>query len=138
VKLFAALAALVSVAVAVAIYFGTRTKPAAPPVPRAQQTPILEQARAKGVIAAYRPVDEGPASQALTWSVNGGQITFQEFGHGCAIGDQNGPACVATSPLLTIEYRHSATRQAEAIMRIAHAQLPNAKVRFWETTTLGG
>ena len=128
---FFGLAALVAIGVAAGVYFGTR---GAPPVPKAQQNDILERAKASGLIDGYSARPYLPVTGALQYMVGNGIRLLTRFSF---CGNTAGP-CYRGRPLLVIEYRHAEATQAEAIRRIAQARYPNANIKFFETTTLGG
>jgi hypothetical protein len=134
VKRLAALGGLVAVGAGLGTYFAL-SGPWVPTVPNAQQSPILEQAKADGVIGGYRVrrFDEG----AWDYEVAGGEIQFFSLGSPCG-GSYTGPACIRTAPLLFVEYQRTAAEQARAILRIAEAEMPRAKIKFFEITTPGG
>lgn len=125
-KRFVALAALAAVAVAVGIYFGTRGKSSVAPVPKAQQNPALEQARAKGVISGYRVVAAGSA-----YEVSGSRIRFRRVQ---VCDPESAGPCFTTRPLWYIEYRRPGSAQAQAILRIAESQMPRANIKLFEVT----
>jgi hypothetical protein len=125
-KRFAALAALVAVAVAVGIYFGTRGESSLPRVPKTQQNSALERAKANGVINGYRVVAAGSA-----YEVSGGQIRFRRVQ---LCNPQSAGPCFTTRPLWYIEYRRPVSAQAQAILRIAESQMPRANIKLFEVT----
>lgn len=124
-KRFAALAALAAVAVAVGIYFGTQNE-SSPPVPKAQQSPILERAKLDGLISSYRVLAPHSA-----YEVTGGQIRLRRV----QVCDPNsaGP-CFMARPLIYVEYRPQARRKAEAIWRLAQTVVADADVKLFEVT----
>jgi hypothetical protein len=137
VRVAAVAAAVLAIGVGLGTYFALSGGPSVPPVPKAEQNRVLERAKADGVIDGYRVVARGPAYDSTRYEISRTRIEFHFFGNGCG-GDASRPACLRVPPLMTIEYRDSATAQAEAIMRVARAQMPKAKIQFFEITTPGG
>jgi hypothetical protein len=132
-KRFASLAALVAVAVAVGLYFGTRGQ-TLPRVPKAQQNQILERARAEGVIRGYRVrrFDQ----LGFDYRIVGADIRFSSMLGLCGGGAAGRPQCLSQGPILFVEYRRPAASQAFAIQRIAQKQLPRADIKIFEVTNL--
>lgn len=125
-KRFAALAALIAVAVAVGIYFGTRGESSLPDLPKAQQNPALERAKANGVIKGYHVVTAGSA-----YEVSGSQIRFRRVQ---VCDPESAGPCFTTRPLWYVEYRRPVSAQALAILHIAETQMPRANIKLFEVT----
>ena len=111
-------------------YFGLRGS-SVPEVPKAQQSPILERAKADGVIKGYhvRRFDE----LGFDYRVVGAGIRLSSMLGLCG-GER--PQCFSQGPLLFLEYRRPAAGKALAIQRIAQAQLPKAHIKIYEVTNL--
>ena len=79
---------------------------------------------------AVRPLRRLCPENGKTGSDGDGDLTY----YGCV----GGASCPQTETSLSIDYRRTAIAEAEALRRIARAQMPSAKIRLFETTTLGG
>lgn len=105
------LAVIVAVAVAggIGVYLAVRGV-STPSIPKAKQSPVLEEAKAEGIISGYRVVP-GPYG---TWGyeVNGGEISLK-FPNACGYR-----SCPDNPPVIRIDYRHTAAAQARAILKI--------------------
>ena len=134
-KRFAALAALAAVAVAVGIYFGTREDSTVPRVPKPQQSAILEEAKADGLISTYTPHARRWWYSPRIYDVGGGEMRLTSYSRACG-GPRSGGQCLAQAPLFVLEYRRTAATEAQAILRIVRAYRPNARVKSYEITTL--
>lgn len=137
---WAALAAVVlAVGAGLGTYFGFRGS-SAPGVPKAQQSAILEQAKADGVIAGYRV----SRFNQFGWDyrVVGSDIRLATPPGRwyCGGGENIGPQCLSAGRRgrpLYLEYRPPAAAAALAILRIAETRMPKADIKFFEVTTLG-
>jgi hypothetical protein len=138
-KLAAGAVVVLAVGAGLGTYFALRG-PSAPEVPKAQQSAVLEQAMAEGVIDGYR-VRRFERDRPWEYEAAGANIHFRGDGRAYCGGENSRPACLAVAqrflPML-IEYQRRAATQAQAILRIAQAQFPNATIKFFEITTPGG
>lgn len=122
------LAAIVAVAVGggLGAYFAVRG-PSTPPIPPTKRSPVLEEAKAKGIISGYRVIP-GPYG---TWGyeVSGGEISLALPD---ACGERSCPAVL--TPHIVIDYRHTAAAQARAILKITqrwvHRKAPAYRIIF--------
>jgi hypothetical protein len=105
-----ALIAGLAVAGGLGVYLATRSGPNL--IPRSEQSPVLEEAKARGIIPGYRviPVARG----VYDFEVSGGEVGLR-FPNACGA-----PAgCPPSAPIMIqIDYRHTAEAQARAILRI--------------------
>jgi hypothetical protein len=125
--LLAGVAVVLAIGAGLGAYFALRGSSVSE-LPKAQQSAILERAKAEGVIDGYRVRGSG-------YEVVGGRVSLRSV-HFCH-PDSAGP-CYQRWPLIQIEYRHTAKEEALAISRIAQARMPNAKIQSFEVTNLGG
>jgi len=135
-RLMTGAAVLVALGAGLGTYFALRG-PAVPDVPKAQQSPILEQAKAKGVINGYRLRSAQRWYGPRVYEVEGGDLMFHSYNHRCG-GPAPGPACLSRPPLIVLEYRQGSADLAQAIQQVAHELMPGAKIKSYEYTTLGG
>jgi len=107
-----AVAVALAVGAGIGVYLavgGGGSGAALPPVPKAHQSPPLERATAEGIIPGYRAVRgqwgvyryEVPGGIALT------------FPNACGYR-----SCPGSTPVIQIEYRHSAAAQARRVLAL--------------------
>jgi hypothetical protein len=137
-KLAAGAAVLLAIGAGLGTYFFLRGS-SVPEGPKAQQSAILEQAKADGVIAGYRV----RRFNQFGWDyrVVGAGIRFGTLEGRWYCGGENSRAqCLRVGrrgrPLM-LEYRPAAAAAALAILRIAETRMPKAHIKFFEVTTLG-
>jgi hypothetical protein len=101
---------------------------------------ILEKAIDRGVIDGYRLVRRPRFVGPVVYEVSGGRLQLLDYGTGCGGNAAGGgrPDCLVLAPVITIEYRHQAASQADALEHIVRARLPDAKIQSFEVTTPGG
>ena len=78
------------------------------------------------MIAGYHTIRSG-------YEVTGGEIRLRRVP--LCDPESAGP-CYTVRPLMYVEYRPQARKEAQTIWRIARARMPNANVKLFETTTL--
>jgi hypothetical protein len=130
----AAGAVVVAIGAGLGTYFALRGSDY-PPVPTSQQSPILEQAKAEGVIAGYRIHAFNRWYGPRVYETGDGAVMFNSYSGRCG---GHGPACLSRPPLIVLEYRHGSADVAQAIQHIAHELMPGAKIKTFEFTTPGG
>jgi hypothetical protein len=104
-----AFAAAVALGAGLGAYFVAAGAPLRP-IPKAEQSPPLEEARAEGVISGYRVIP-GPYG-THDYEVAGGEISLK-FPNACGYR-----GCPGWTPVILIEYRNTAEDQARAILKI--------------------
>jgi hypothetical protein len=134
-KLLAGVALLLAIGAGLGTYFAFRGS-SVPEVPKAEQNAILERAKAEVVIDAYRVKRFDQAG--WDYRVVGADIRLstQRVLAYCG-GDYSRPNCLPNR-LLFLEYRRPATKRAFALLRVAHATMPDTKIKFFEVTSLDG
>ncbi len=88
-----------------------------PPVPKALQNPILDQATAQGIINGYR-VEQGVSGQHPAYTADEGNINLSVSRKPQA-GCVGNALCPQTVTRIDIKYRARAEDDARAILRIA-------------------
>jgi hypothetical protein len=116
VKLLGGAAVLLAIGAGLGTYFALRG-PSTPPVPKAQQNPILERAQSKGIIDGYKVMRFDPRVGTFRYAVTGSPIELKVQ----TCGDSAGP-CIGST--LFIDYRHTVAQQAGAILKIAQTHNP--------------
>lgn len=137
-RLAAGAAVVLAIGAGLGTYFDFRGS-SAPQVPKAQQSAILEQAKAEGVIAGYRVrrFDD----YGWEYRVVGADIRFATPpGRWYCAGENSRAQCLSAGKRgreLYLEYRPPAAAAALAILRIAETRMPKKHIKFFEVTTLG-
>jgi hypothetical protein len=128
------LSAVFAVGAGTAVYLATDESKRDPPVHKAKQSPLLEEAKADGVISGYRIV---PGMYGTYGYETSGPEVRLTFPNACGYR-----SCPQSTPVIQIEYQHAAASEARRILKLTRAWAKRTfhheglgfKLKFFEVT----